>query len=65
MAIKSILPIYYQLLIKGVLVTEVLVDGACIRYNSCIGKKHGYTCSTCLMKSWCDGIPIREIYSTD
>ncbi|MFC1487896.1 hypothetical protein ACFLRN_09460 [Thermoproteota archaeon] len=45
--------------------TEVLVDNSRMRYMSCIGKKHGYTCSTCLMKSWCDGIPVREIYSTD
>ncbi len=45
--------------------TEVFIDDGRTRDMSCIEKKRGYTCSTCLMISWCDGIPIREIHSID
>ena len=44
--------------------TEVFHNDVEIQNMSCIGKKHGYTCSTCLIRSWCDGIPLKEIYST-
>ena len=38
--------------------TEVFVNDIRTRNMSCVGKKYGYNCATCLMKSWCDGIPL-------
>ena len=40
--------------------TEVFHNDVEIQNMSCIGKKHGYDCSTCLLKSWCDGIPNKN-----
>lgn len=54
------MPIFHQLDIEGLSLTETVVNSVHTLNMSCIGKKYGYECSTCLMKSWCDGVPIKE-----